>query len=163
MPEIKNNFTGAKMNQDLDERLVPKGEYREANNIDVSSSEEDNVGAVQNAHGNIVKSATAIAGATCIGSYVNKEDNTIIWFIKGDTVDAIAKYNPETDEVTPLLVDKEEVGVDRFLKFLTTGVPAVPACAFLFISLIVFLSFSVLLLTKSNSFAPATANFIETL
>ena len=107
------------MNQDLDERLVPKGEYREANNIDVSSSEEDNVGAVQNAHGNIVKSATAIAGATCIGSYVNKEDNTIIWFIKGDTVDAIAKYNPETDEVTPLLVDKEEVGVDRFLKFNT--------------------------------------------
>ena len=60
------------------------------------------------------------------GSYVNKKDNTIIWFIKGDTVDAIAKYNPETDEITPLLVDKEEVGVDRFLKFninyLITGI-----------------------------------------
>ena len=129
MPEIKNNFTGAKMNQDLDERLVPKGEYREAFNIDVSSSEADDMGSIQNALGNIAKSNHGIAGAKCIGSYVNKEDNSIIWFIKGDTVDAIAKYNPETDEVTPLLVDKEEAGVDRFLKFntkyLITGINVV--------------------------------------
>ena len=118
MPEIKNNFTGAKMNQDLDERLIPKGEYREAFNIDVSSSEEDDLGAVQNAFGNVVKSDINIAGAKCIGSYVNKKDNTIIWFIKGDTVDAIAKYNPETDEVRPLLVDAES-NSNRFLKFNT--------------------------------------------
>ena len=107
------------MNQDLDERLIPKGEYREAFNIDVSSSEEDDLGSVQSAYGNVVKSSINIDGAKCIGSYINKEDNTIIWFIKGDTVDAIAKYNPETDEVTPLLVDKTEAGVDRFLKFNT--------------------------------------------
>ena len=129
MPEIKNNFTGAKMNQDLDERLIPKGEYREGFNIDVSSSEEDNVGAIQNSFGNVVKSNISIAGSKCIGSYVNKEDNTIIWFIKGDTVDAIVKYNPNTDETTPLLVDKEEVNVDRFLKFntkyLITGINVV--------------------------------------
>ena len=74
MPEIKNNFTGAKMNQDLDERLIPKGEYREAFNIDVSSSEEDDLGAVQNSFGNVVKSNVNIAGAKCIGSYVNKKD-----------------------------------------------------------------------------------------
>ena len=28
MPEIKHQFTGGKMNKDLDERLVPNGEYR---------------------------------------------------------------------------------------------------------------------------------------
>ena len=33
MPEIKHNFTGGKMQKDLDERLVPKGEYRDAMNI----------------------------------------------------------------------------------------------------------------------------------
>lgn len=81
MPEIKNNFTGAKMNQDLDERLVPKGEYREAFNIDVSSSEADDMGSIQNALGNIAKSNHGIAGAKCIGSYVNKEDNSIIWLV----------------------------------------------------------------------------------
>ena len=36
MPEIKNEFTSGKMNKDLDERLVRKGEYRHAMNIQVS-------------------------------------------------------------------------------------------------------------------------------
>ena len=48
MPETKHNFTGGKMNKDLDERLVPNGEYRDAMNIQVSTSEESNVGTVQN-------------------------------------------------------------------------------------------------------------------
>ena len=53
MPEIKNQFTGGKMNKDLDERLVPKGEYRDAMNIQVSTSEESDVGSVQNILGNV--------------------------------------------------------------------------------------------------------------
>ena len=48
MPEIKHNFTGGKMNKDLDERLVSNGEYRDALNIEVSTSEGSNVGVVQN-------------------------------------------------------------------------------------------------------------------
>ena len=32
MPEIKNNFTGGKMNKDLDERLIPNGQYKDALN-----------------------------------------------------------------------------------------------------------------------------------
>ena len=52
MPEIKNQFTGGKMNKDLDERLVPKGDYRDAMNIQVSTSEEGAVGTVQNILGN---------------------------------------------------------------------------------------------------------------
>ena len=38
MPEIKNNFSQGKMNQDLDERIVPKGQYREAMNVQISTS-----------------------------------------------------------------------------------------------------------------------------
>ena len=52
MPEIKKVFAKGKMNQDLDERLVPNGEYREAQNIQVSSSEDSDVGAVENILGN---------------------------------------------------------------------------------------------------------------
>ena len=52
MPEIKNQFTGGKMNKDLDERLVPKGEYRDAMNIQVSTSEGSEVGAVRKILGN---------------------------------------------------------------------------------------------------------------
>ena len=56
MPEIKNTFTKGKMNLDLDERLVPKGEYKEALNIQVSTSDESDVGSVQNVLGNTINS-----------------------------------------------------------------------------------------------------------
>ncbi len=44
MPEIKNNFLKAKMNKDLDDRLVPNGEYRNALNLQISRSESSDVG-----------------------------------------------------------------------------------------------------------------------
>ena len=53
MPEIKQNFTRGKMNKDLDERLIPKGEYREAQNIHISESDSSDVGAIENVLGNI--------------------------------------------------------------------------------------------------------------
>ena len=52
MPEVKNMFSQGKMNLDLDERLIPDGQYREALNIDVSNSEGSDVGTVQNVFGN---------------------------------------------------------------------------------------------------------------
>ena len=48
MPELKNNFTGGKMEKDLDERLVPNGQYRDAWNIQVATSEESDLGSIQN-------------------------------------------------------------------------------------------------------------------
>ena len=55
MPELKRNFLKGKMNKDLDERLVPNGEYRDALNIEVSSADGSNVGSVENLKGNILK------------------------------------------------------------------------------------------------------------
>ena len=58
MPEIKHTFTAGKMNKDLDERLVQNGEYRDAENIQVRTTEGDggtglgNSGAAQNIKGN---------------------------------------------------------------------------------------------------------------
>ena len=46
MPELKHHFRAGKMNKDLDERLVPDGEYRDALNIEVASSDASDVGAV---------------------------------------------------------------------------------------------------------------------
>ena len=43
MPEIKHNFASGKMNKDVDERLVPKGEYRHATNVQVTTSEDSEV------------------------------------------------------------------------------------------------------------------------
>ena len=52
MAEIKNTFTQGKMNKDLDERILPNGQYRDAMNIEVTTSEGSNVGTVQNILGN---------------------------------------------------------------------------------------------------------------
>jgi hypothetical protein len=38
MPEAKNTFLKAKMNKDLDDRLLPNGEYRDAQNVLVVNS-----------------------------------------------------------------------------------------------------------------------------
>ena len=56
MPEIKRTFTAGKMNKDLDERLVRNGEYRDALNIKVRTTDGDsngigNAGVVQNIKG----------------------------------------------------------------------------------------------------------------
>jgi len=54
MPEIKNTFLKSKMNKDLDARLVPNGEYRDAQNVSISRSEGSDVGALENVLGNEV-------------------------------------------------------------------------------------------------------------
>ena len=51
MPDIKHHFRLGKMNKDLDERLVPNGEYRDALNVEISTSEGSDVGSVQNVRG----------------------------------------------------------------------------------------------------------------
>ena len=126
MPELKNVFHAGRMNKDLDERLIPNGEYRDALNIDVSFSESNDSGAAQNSYGNIVKSTVGITGAVCIGSIANKNEETIIWFISGTTVDAIVEYNTITNEVLPILVDTNKANSNAFLNFseenLITGI-----------------------------------------
>jgi hypothetical protein len=44
MAEVKNAFIKSKMNKDLDSRLIPNGEYRDAKNIQVSRSQGDELG-----------------------------------------------------------------------------------------------------------------------
>ena len=60
MQEMKRNFTGGKMNKDLDERLIPNGEYKDAMNIQVSTADDSDVGTVQNLLGN--KKVTSLPG-----------------------------------------------------------------------------------------------------
>ena len=54
MAEVKNAFIKSKMNKDLDDRLLPNGEYRDALNVQVSKSESSDVGALENVLGNSV-------------------------------------------------------------------------------------------------------------
>ena len=69
MPEFNRNFAQGKMNKDLDERLVPAGQYRDAMNVQVSTSDGSNVGSLENILGNVELSTNLIPeGGYCVGS-----------------------------------------------------------------------------------------------
>lgn len=85
MPEIKHNFTGGKMNKDVDQRLVPKGEYRDAMNIQVSTSEGSDVGTVQNILGNVEGCDYEFIppSSSTVGSVADEKNDTLYWLVSG--------------------------------------------------------------------------------
>ena len=51
--KLQNTFVQSRMNRDIDERLIPKGQYINAENIRVVSSDGSDVGAVENIKVNV--------------------------------------------------------------------------------------------------------------
>ena len=119
MPEIKNNFFQGKMNKDLDERLVPNGQYRHALNIEVSTSEGSDVGTIQNLKGNeaIGGGIPADQNFKCVGSIADEKSNTVYWFLSGDSKDAIVGYDTYREEQFNVVVDLKKGTGDAILKF----------------------------------------------
>ncbi len=80
--QIKNTFLKSKMNKDLDDRILPNGEYRDARNISVGRSEDDDVGAIENIIGNNLVTGTDIgAGLTIIGVKNSNSTDQIFVFL----------------------------------------------------------------------------------
>ena len=52
MALTSENFIAGKMNKSVDERLVPKGQYIDALNVRLGSTENTEIGAVENSKGN---------------------------------------------------------------------------------------------------------------
>ena len=79
MAEAKNTFLKSKMNKDLDDRILPNGEYRDALNISVGRSEDNDVGSLENILGNSLIAATASSNANlkCIGKFEDEVGNRI--------------------------------------------------------------------------------------
>ena len=109
MPEIKNSFLKGKMNKDLDNRLIPKGEYREAQNIIVSESESDSVGALENILGNkipynsdILTTGNTGNNTDIIGYIRDVKNNNVIFFItnfSGDTTSTNIRTMSKADNL----------------------------------------------------------------
>ena len=100
MPEIKHEFSAGKMNKDLDERLVPNGEYRDAMNIQVrTTGSEDgagNAGTVQNLKGNRAVFESIYYGSSYwqtsandsrfVGSVSEEKNNAAYFFISSSNL-----------------------------------------------------------------------------
>ena len=80
MAEAKNSFIKSKMNKDLDERLIPNNEYRDALNIAVSRSEGSDVGAVESILGNEITAVGEGVGFSIIGTYADESSNRLYYF-----------------------------------------------------------------------------------
>jgi hypothetical protein len=134
MPEFIHTFQSGRMNKDLDERLIPNGEYRDALNLDLANSDGSNVGTLQNVKGNREQRGCegcsenwssdyidALQNPVVIGSYRHDQTERIYWFIASDNVSAIAEYDQTTDLVKPVLVDT--AGILNFSQnYLITGI-----------------------------------------
>ena len=125
MPELKHHFRLGRMNKDLDERLVNNGEYRDALNIEIASSEGSDVGSVQNILGNKIEnvntynsdtkvytywaSSFGLSNAKCVGSVRDTENEKIYWFLTSDSADCIIEFNQINKEISPILVDTQNI------------------------------------------------------
>ena len=107
MAELKHTFTSGRMNKDLDDRLIPNGEYTDALNIQVSSSEGSDVGAIENLLGNELLTNLDLINAKTIGSIADTKTNKIYWIVTSDNIDAIYEYDEKTNEVKAILSDEK--------------------------------------------------------
>ena len=121
MAEIKNTFSQGKMNKDLDERLIPNGQYRDALNVEITSdgesAETGSAGTISNIKGNVpLENVVPSDKCVCVGSVADEKNNKLYWFIKcegfpqsGDTAfpnrDAIIEYDTVSKESTFLITD----------------------------------------------------------
>ena len=92
MAKSKRHFIKGRMNKSLDERLVPNGEYIDAMNVRLGSTEESEVGSVESTKGNELLTTINLgvfgtteydlsADAKCIGAFEDGANETIYWFI----------------------------------------------------------------------------------
>ena len=103
MAEIKNTFLQSKMNKDLDDRLIPNGQYRDALNVVIGKSEQDDIGTAQNIKGNsLIIASQEDSSLQCIGIFMDNNNNKIYRFLTNYTDPVPAQINlPEYDPNPP--------------------------------------------------------------
>ena len=145
MPNIQRNFIKGKMNKSVDERLIPNGEYVDALNVRLGSTEETEIGSVENSKGNSrltdieYNSIKLSSTSKCIGVYEDGARETIYWMVTdsnfaGSTntnkLDLIMSFNVPTSLLTYHVISIDDGGgVNTTLNFneqyLITGIDMV--------------------------------------
>ena len=106
MAEIKNSFTSSKMNQDLDDRLMPSNEYREGRNISIISSDSSNTGAIENILGNILLTTTSVGQGTIIGYTSDSTTNSLYLLVTNYTDTSENKLDNPPQYLLPGFLNK---------------------------------------------------------
>jgi len=147
MADFTRNFIAGRMNKIVDQRLLPEGEYVDAMNIRMGSTENSEVGVITNTNGNSWLTKLAYTDGTplsvnakCIGAIQDSARETIYWFVHDpaftttvlgpnptDKLDLVVSYNVLTNITTYHVISIDDGdGVNTTLNFnpsyLITGV-----------------------------------------
>ena len=125
----------------VDERLVPNGEYVDALNVRMGSTEGSEIGVIENTKGNIGLTSLSYNGNTlsgsarCIGAYEDGANETIYWFVHDPAfassptgkLDLLVSYDTKNSITTYHLISiNDGGGINTTLNFdsqyLITGV-----------------------------------------
>ena len=121
--KLQNTFVQSKLNQDIDERLLPKGQYPDALNIRVANSEGSDVGAIENTKGNERLTNLGLTNGRTIGAYADGSNQKLYWFVTSDTKDLVLEYDVPNKQINTLLESSRPSGVLNFnSSYLITGV-----------------------------------------
>lgn len=138
MTQITRNFNKGVMNKIVDERLIPDGQYIDALNVRMGSTEQKSIGAIENTKGNLqFTSLIYIDGtplsdeARTIGAFEDGANETIYWFVHDSNfpvgatgkLDLIVSYNVLTSILTYNVISIDDGGgINTTLNFNPTYV-----------------------------------------
>jgi hypothetical protein len=141
MGKISTNFIAGRMNKVVDQRVLPEGEYSDAMNVRMGSTEKSELGAIENTKGNIALTALygpgnvqLSADARCIGAIEDSSHENIFWFVHDENFpsaigicDLIVSYNVLTNILTYHVVSINDGGnvkstLNFSNKYVITGV-----------------------------------------
>ena len=128
MVQVKRTFAAGKMNKVVDERLLPPGEYIDAQNLRLGSTEASEIGAIELTKGNSKVTILSFNGtvlsdsARCIGAISDDASETIYWFVHDPAwtgqgvgspllttiLDLVVSYNSNTGQVSYHLISVQE-------------------------------------------------------
>ena len=113
MAKYQSTFIKGRMNKDSDERLLPDGEYVDAQNARTGGTEDTESGALENTKGNVqlttlkYKTVELSSGAVCIGALDDAANETMYWCVHdpihpttGGVVDMIVSFNTTSQQLT---------------------------------------------------------------
>jgi len=115
MAQIKNNFLKGSINKDLDDRLIPNGQLRDAINFMVTSEDGSNLGVGKNLLGNLKVTNFNFPDSETIGAVANEGKELVYYFVTSPTFDYIIEYNAITQD-SEIILQSSSNGVLNFNK-----------------------------------------------
>lgn len=117
MALLRKTFIGGRMNADLDERILPDGVYKHANNIEVLNSESSDEGAVQNSYSNkLLTNLNIGVDVITIGWFEDHFRDKIYWATKSEIGCFVLEWD-EINKLATIVLGDTRIGTARVLDF----------------------------------------------